>query len=266
MKTLAAIFLVCSFPTFVAKADLTMTLSPAERCIVPGKEVAFTGTLTNTSTTDKVFLNDIRATLAGASTSQVVLKSNAFFANVPGILLPGETYDGPLFRVRLNVGAPAANYTATIAIDGGATIFAIGELASSAITLLAKPVDQWRFQNFGLAADDPSAVDAADWDHDGLKNLLEYALQLDPKSPSAADLPPAVVLDDHLAFTYVPSATDVTYSVESSTDLSNWSTSDVEAVTMPNPTPPGSLTFRYKHALSSTSGKVFLRLKITRVP
>lgn len=261
---LATVFLLASESSLLA--DLTVTLSPSVRCISPGKEVTFSGVLTNTSTTSKLFLNDIRATMNGTSATQVTLKSNTFFSNVPGILLPGESYEGPLFRVRLAAGAPAANYSGSLAFDGGGTIFAIDELTATSFTLLAGPVDQWRFLQFGSSADEAAAADTADWDGDGLKNLLEYALQLDPKTNSVTALPPAQVLDDHLALSYLPSASDLTYVVEASTNLTAWSSAEVEQVIVANPLPPGSVTYRYKHALSSTSGKVFLRLRVTRVP
>lgn len=248
----------------LSRADLTFTLNPAAQAAIPGAELLFSGVLTNTSTTDKLFLNDLQATLTGDAATHVVLKSNAFFANVPGILLPGEVYNGPLFRVRLGNSAPTANYSGMIAIQGGSSITATPDLASATITLLAKPFDQWRYQTFGSSANDPAAADTADWDHDGLKNLLEYALQLDAKAAYTSGLPKPVVLEDHLTLTYVPSAGDITYTVEASTNLTTWSTDEVEQITIANPTPPGSLTFRYKHPLSA-SGKVFLRLKMTRL-
>ena len=76
------------------------------------------------------------------------LSGNAFFVNVPGILLPGETYEGPLFRIALSNASSTTNYT-------GSITFLVDAAAS------------------------PTAADSADWDHDSLSNLLEYALGLD---------------------------------------------------------------------------------------
>src|SRR5262245_40576760 len=80
-----------------AQAGLTVTLTPATQTGLAGAEVEFSGVLTNTSPTDKLFLNDIAVTLTGASAIHLTLRPNTFFAHVPGILLPGETYNGPLF-------------------------------------------------------------------------------------------------------------------------------------------------------------------------
>jgi len=86
-------------------AAVTLTLAPAAQEAEHGPELVFSGTLTNTSATDKVFLNDIHATFAAGAETWLVLQTNDFFANVPGILLPGETYTGPLFRVTLSAAA-----------------------------------------------------------------------------------------------------------------------------------------------------------------
>ena len=246
-----------------AKADLTLQLTPAAPSAVPGAVLTFQGILTNTSTTDKLFLNDLQATLTGASAANVTLKSNAFFSNVPGILLPGETYNGPLFQMKLDASAPASDYAGGIAIQGGADIFASTTLATSSLTLLATPVEQWRYTTFGANANDPAAADLADWDHDGVPNLIEYALGMSATTADRSSLPAPLTVNGHLALSYVPSASDLTYAVESSTDLMHWSSTDVEPVVIANPVPPNRLTFQYHQPLS-LSGPVFLRLRVTR--
>ncbi len=244
------------------QAALTLSLSPASQAVAPGAELVFNGLLTNTSTTDKVFLNDLQASLTGSAAGNVVLKTNAFFANVPGILLPGETYNGPLFHLQLNAGAAAANYSGSITFLGGTDIFAATSLASATVTLLATPVDQWRYNTFGSAANTPAASDTGDWDNDHIPNLLEYALGLNAKAADNASLPQAVILSGYLTLSYLPAATDVTYTVQSSRDLINWSSSNVELVTVGGATPP-LVTYRYNTPL--TAGvPMFLRLSVSR--
>jgi len=67
--------------------------------------------------------------------------------------------------------------------------------------------------------------DLADPDGDGLRNLLEYALQLDPKLPSGKAVNTAV---DGTALSLIYpraiGATDVNYSLEQSFDLISWPT------------------------------------------
>lgn len=247
-----------------ALAGLTLSLDPVTQPVSAGAEALFSGTLTNTSTTDRLFLNDVTATFTADPQSDTALSSNAFFANVPGILLPGETYDGPLFRISLSSTSPAANYTGAITLQGGPDITASTALASTAFTLLATPVDQWRYATFGDAAGTASAADTADWDHDGMPNLLEYALALNALSPDSQGLPAPILLNNYLTLSYVPSAADVQYTIESTTNLLQWGTDDVEPVTIVNPLPPNLLTFRNKNTISKL-GRAFLRLKITRL-
>jgi hypothetical protein len=82
------------------------------------------------------------------------------------------------------------------------------------------PFETWKYTNLG----DPDALATDDPDHDGLNNLLEYAFNSNPTSP-ASDNTPTVSLDaTYLSITYtkVLSATDLTYSIEQSTDLAQW--------------------------------------------
>ncbi|OYW75883.1 MAG: hypothetical protein B7Z37_11200 [Verrucomicrobia bacterium 12-59-8] len=247
-----------------AFAGLTLSLNPVAQPVSAGAEALFSGTLTNTSATDRLFLNDVMATFTADPQGDTALSSNAFFGNVPGILLPGETYDGPLFRISLSGISPAANYSGTITLQGGADITAGTDLASTSFTLLATPVDQWRHASFGDDAGSALAADDADWDHDGTPNLLEYALALNALVPDSQGLPAPTLLNNYLTLSYVPSAADVQYTIESSSNLLQWGTTDVEAVSIANPLPPNRLTFRYRNAVSPW-GKAFLRLKVVRM-
>lgn len=239
---------------------LTLQLTPTNHPVAVGSTVTFSGLLTNTSTTAKLFLNDLQATLTAGTTT---LKSNTFFANVPGILLPGESYSGPLFAVKLEASAAAANYTGSVTLQGGADIFASDVLGTSGITLLATPVDQWRFRTFGDNATSAAAADSSDYDHDGVPNLLEYALGMNATTMDRTSLPQPVPLNDHLTLSYVPAATDVTYIVEASSDLIQWSAANVELLTVANPNPPGSVTYQYHTPLSGLP-RIFLRVRVTR--
>ncbi len=67
-----------------------------------------------------------------------------------------------------------------------------------------------------------------DYDGDGLTNLLEYALNLNPTIASVAGLPVVILKDysgtKYLSMTFNRSslATDLTYIVQGSSDLTNW--------------------------------------------
>jgi hypothetical protein len=61
----------------------------------------------------------------------------------------------------------------------------------------------------------------------------------------------------------VPFASDIIYSIQSSTNLKDWSTDDVESVDAPNLSPPDRVTFRYRFPVSSTD-RAYLRLRVIR--
>lgn len=67
---------------------------------------------------------------------------------------------------------------------------------------------------------------AADPDGDGVSNLLEYAFSLSPQTPDAAGLPKLVRLSDRagISFSRDTRKTDLTYEVQVSGDLVNWTT------------------------------------------
>lgn len=372
-RSLLMIFFVLSCTASV-RADLTMTLSPSIQNSARGLEIVFSGTLTNTSATGKLFLNDIAATLAGASASNLTFKPNNFFSNVPGILFPGESYsNSELFRIFLSGIAPAGDYGGTVTLRGGADIFANGDLASAPFTILSpalgiaasdpsasefgpdpgvftisrsgsaeidlpvsfsisgtavngvaynaiapsaiipagsnaatvtispipnniaegdrtsilslgvspaynlassvadtvtihdKPADAWRFEQFGPNANDAAAADAADWEGDGIRNLLEFALDLDPKVSQTTPAFALSIEDDYLTLFFTPNAAalDVNYIVEASTDLTNWNTTEVEELTIDSLITPELRGFRYKFPVSQTS-HAFLRLRVER--
>jgi hypothetical protein len=367
----AVAFLATPLP---ADAAVTLALAPAAQNAARGTLLVFSGTLTNTSGTEKVFLNDLQVTLAGPSAAVLALEPNTFFANVPGILLPGESYTGVLFRVSLSAAAAPGDYAGTIVLKGGADIIANADLASApfaifspavsivatdanasefgpdsaaftisrtggtdlslpvsfsiagsaingttytalsttavipagmgsvpipvvplpdnvaqgdriatlsltastafnpgaavsaSVTIHDKPIDQWRVEKFGPAANEPEAQDLADWEKDGIKNLIEYALDLDPKEVVPDLMFNIGTSGDYRTFSYVPNLTaiDLIYSVEACTDLVSWSTAHIEPVTIANPIPPHRVTVRYDIPAGSLD-HIFFRLNVTRL-
>ena len=120
-----------------ASADLALTLTPSVKSGLGTNEVAFAGILTNRNTTGNLFLNNIGVSFNSGGTN-FGAETNVFFANVPGILLPGETYNDVVFAVSLSPATPPGNYSGTVTISGGTDIFGVTALASQTfqITLL----------------------------------------------------------------------------------------------------------------------------------
>jgi hypothetical protein len=137
-----------------------------------------------------------------------------------------------------------------------------------AITVQAgSPIEQWRSAHFGGNAGNPAiAGDLADPDGDGLSNLLEYWLNLDPLVPG----PSGLVLDQEtiganqylrLTATKNPAATDVTFSIEVTGTIAipaSWTTSGTTVETNTTTT----LQVRDNAAISSAAQRS-IRLKVT---
>ena len=113
-----------------ARADLAFFLTPAAQSDVGSNEVVFTGTLINTSLTDDLFLNDIQFNFIDEAADYLAADTNAFYANVPGILLPGETYSDVVFGITIAPATPPGQYLGSVTIQGGTNIFAATNLAS----------------------------------------------------------------------------------------------------------------------------------------
>ncbi len=132
----------------------------------------------------------------------------------------------------------------------------------------------WQSQHFTAAQiSDPSiSGDAADPSGDGLCNLLKYALGLDPGEPSASGRPAARFVDVGgstylaLSFRHANAATDLTYTVEMSSNPATgaWSSGSV-AVGPATDNGDGTSTVVYRNTTAQGSpGELLMRLRITR--
>ena len=103
--------------------------------------------------------------------------------------------------------------------DEGSYTFAVSGLALS-------PVESWRLAHFGNIANAGSAADTNDPDGDGLRNTIEYGFTLDPLIPSVSGIPTVRVNAGgylEIQFTRNAANTDLTYTVQASSDLVAWS-------------------------------------------
>ena len=102
-----------------------------------------------------------------------------------------------------------------------------------------------------------------DLDGDGLPNLLEYGLHSDAMTPSANEIPKVGRAGSALTLTYrkVTTASDITYTVEKSSDLISWI--NAGAVEQILGTSANVQTVQASVDATGTT-KLFLRLRITR--
>lgn len=85
-------------------------------------------------------------------------------------------------------------------------------------------ITDWREQHFNTKENTGDAADLADPDRDGLVNLIEFAFNLDPNSPSAPQLPQATRSGNNFVITFnePPGTAGITYGARSSTNLEDW--------------------------------------------
>lgn len=373
LKSFLLIGLALVLSGTAARANLSFVLTPAVQACARSNEVFFTGILSNTDPTNSLYLNGIQFTASGSFTPD----SNAFFANVPGILSAGQTYSDVVFGVTINPATPAGDYFGAVTILGGSNIFAASNLAtlpfqvstidvsiqanvanaykfgaqpgsfavtcvggsdlslvvnyaisgtasngvnyssitnsvtsadsapaniaivpladgvvdgdktvvltllnsttynlavpaSATVTIHDTPFNTWLLAEFGTNANNLSiSGDLADPDGDGIVNLLEYALNLNPNVASVTGLPTAQVdpACDCLTLTYtkVLSAIDLSYTVEAAGDPGGpWSTNGITQIVL------GSDGVTQTNKASdagnpiATSGRRFMHLRVTR--
>lgn len=94
---------------------------------------------------------------------------------------------------------------------GGGVLFRIADDA---------PLAAWKIQHLGSS----TAPDDGDPDHDGLPNVVEYALGKIPTLPDAAGQPAASLAANFIRLTVPrdPARDDIVMIVEATSDLSNW--------------------------------------------
>jgi Calcineurin-like phosphoesterase/Purple acid Phosphatase, N-terminal domain len=162
---------------------------------------------------------------------------------------------------------PASRYTVTLQPGRQSTVPGAAlrasqytAVASQPLAFGASPAATWFATWFGMPA--PSAQDwSKDPDGDGMVNLLEYALG---SSPLRHDRDTAYVTSTRagvvsMNYRRPPGRDDLTYSVESSVDLTTWTQLDAQDVADGPPGPEGEP----RKVVATARGKTgFLRLSV----
>jgi hypothetical protein len=126
----------------------------------------------------------------------------------------------------------------------------------------------WRLLHFGDIADTGSGADSADPDADGLSNLMEFALGLDPHSPST--IPATLALEEgSIDYRYTrlkAAAAEFDYAVERSDGLEADSWTSQGIVVSPTPISDDGTRETIRVTVPAGNGRRFIRLKVSPKP
>jgi hypothetical protein len=149
---------------------------------------------------------------------------------------------------------------------------------TATVGILDTPWNQWRIEKFGGTeqARAANAMDRADPDHDGMTNLVEFALGAEPLAADASSrLPQAEIelLGDERYLTLTvtrprPSPSGLLYSAETAFDLQSgiW-TPAVPVTGYPVDNMDGTETLRFRSAdPMNARPQSFIQLRVTPTP
>ena len=141
---------------------------------------------------------------------------------------------------------------------------------SMTVLVLSGLFENWREQKFTPAelANASLSADSGQPAHDGILNLMKYALGLDPKVVSVSGLPVTSTqllngkIYPTLSFKMQSALTDINYSVEVSSDLIHWQSGTPYTLRIDD----GSTSFATFRDLTAIQDgpKCFMRLRVTR--
>ncbi|MBL9145880.1 MAG: lamin tail domain-containing protein [Verrucomicrobiaceae bacterium] len=222
--------------------------------IAPGESVIYLETATPTTT-----INSFRSTWFGASPPSG-LQIGSYTGSGIGLSTGGDAVNlfdsnnvrrAKVFFGASTVAAPFKTFDNSAAAENAlltqfseigyngafASVNDANGIGSPGTMTIATPINGWRQTYFGSNANSGNAANTADFDGDGVSNLLEYALGANPASINGDDgigaLPEGIsgnasdqpLLQDRLYLSFsIPQTApaDVTYTVQASDSLGTW--------------------------------------------
>ncbi|MBC8009200.1 MAG: hypothetical protein H7067_03790 [Burkholderiales bacterium] len=208
--------------------------------------------------------------VATASGTQVNLIWNAVATATTYTVKRAAAPGGPYTIIASALSAPS--HTDATAKPGQTAYYIVtatnpageGPASTEVSALPLTALQNWRQTHFASPAATGDAADDADPDGDGLNNLLEYALGGDPHVPGDTGIPACALnpSTSSLTFTFLRLRSDLTYTVEATSDLTPPATWTVIATNPGTVSPTESVTVTDTADLSLTPRR-FLRLRVT---
>jgi len=198
--------------------------------------VSTSGTVTVTDTLPA----GLTPTAANTGTIQgwsVSTSGQTVIATRSDALAGGSAY--PVLPITVSVSNTAASSLLnTASVSGGGEVNLGNDSSTDTISIITvpfTPFENWRQTYFGTIDTSGDYANNADYNHDGVENLMKYALGINPITGSGSDgvnaLPAKIIhdadalLSDRLVLSFhiaSPNPTDITYLVQATDDLVNW--------------------------------------------
>jgi autotransporter-associated beta strand protein len=251
--------------------SLTSNLTTNTAIFAPQGTPSTTANLTQTSAA--TFQIRLNGSTVGSGYDQLTAGGNVTLAGTLDLVCGANLTPGTVFTIlnKTSTGAISGTFLgrpqgSVWQEDGYTWILSYtGGTGNDVTVTLATPVEAWRFQVFGTITNTGLNADTSDKDADGTSNLLEYAMAT---NPNIADSIPFNIEESDgslsLIYTKNSSATDITFTVEWSENLTTWSTSAVTQALVPDS--DNGITQQIKASVPNSTqlSRRFLRLKVTR--
>jgi hypothetical protein len=167
---------------------------------------------------------------------------------------------GTLVGFRMFAGGSVTNFPASAAEFDNIRLGTTYASVTGAPIGPVSPYQTWLNLHFTAPEQGQSAIsgETADPDGDGRANLLEYALGTAPRATDTVSALLVRAPAGFLSLDYPVPAADLTYTPETSTDLTTWVTTGITDISAS----PG---LRTATVPQPTTGRAFLRLRVSRV-
>lgn len=242
---------------------LPVTTLPVSFTISTGAPAAPSGLVVNSVTWSQVTLS-----WKDNSTNESGFQMERSISGPGGPYSPVATVGANVTNfIDTNLASQTSYYYRVVGTNAsGFSAYSTPVLATTAMA----PIDIWRLANFGTSSNSGIAADTADPDNDRLINILEYAFDSDPNTPSPNPFSFAMV-GGHLTVAFKrthPAPADITYIVEVSGDLTSgiWDSSPGAVSQSVQDNGDGTETVTLTDAASTdTAPTHYLRVRIVRL-